>query len=364
MSKYTTEVRFICEQAAGLTESAGYDRIDNILDSARGKIFDFDFPLFDENYRVTLENKILKHYYTREIGAESVGLWKHWLCTRMNEIMPYYNQLYKSAVIEFNPMYDVDLTTDYQKVDNGNRDKSGSFSENGGFNESGHFEDSGSVNESGTFSENGTLNETNQGEQNSTGTTSRADNTTINNTINTTVNSNSETNIDEAKKNDHWEYFSDTPEGGINGVEDLSYLTNATHITDDGSGSNSTTANETTSTTVTTNNTTNNYTSNESKNNNITNENEKNATNSKSGTTGKEITNSNEGDNSREGTNEKAGSNTSNEVIRNTEDYLHHVIGKTGGVSYSKLLKEYRETFINIDMMIIKDLRDLFMNIW
>ena len=252
MSKYTTEVRFICEQAAGLTESEGYNNIDSILDVARSKVFDFDFPLFDESYRVTLENKILKHYYTREIGAETVGLWKHWLCTRLNEIMPYYNQLYKSAVIEFNPMYDVDLTTDYQKVDNGNRDKTGSFSENGS------------------------------------------------STLDTTVN--------DARKNDHWDYFSDTPEGGIDGVADNSYLTNARHITDDGTGSTSHT----------------------------------------------------EGEN----INEKTGNNNSNEVIRNTEDYLHHVVGKTGGVSYSKLLKEYRDTFLNIDMMIIKDLRDLFMNVW
>lgn len=296
MSKYTTEVRFLCEQAAGLTESAGYDRIDNILDSARDKIFDFDFPLFDENYRVTLENKILKHYYTREIGAESIGLWKHWLCTRMNEIMPYYNELYKSAVIEFNPMYDVDLTTDYQKVDNGNRDKTGSYSE------------------------------TNEGERNSNGTSTRTENATIN----TSVNGNTDTTVNDAKKNDHWEYFSDTPEGGINGVADLSYLTNATHITDDGTGTTSTTNSENTTTTETTNETTNN------------------------GATTDTTTN----------TDEKVGSNSSNEVIRNTEDYLHHVIGKTGGISYSKLLKEYRDTFINIDMMIIRDLRDLFMNVW
>lgn len=292
MSKYTTEVRFICEQAAGLTESEGYNNIDSILDVARSKVFDFDFPMFDESYRVTLENKILKHYYTREIGAETVGLWKHWLCTRLNEIMPYYNQLYKSAVIEFNPMYDVDLTTDYQKVDNGNRDKTGSFSENGNFNE------------------------TVEDVRNSNGSSNRTDNDSVN------------TTVEDAKKNDHWDYFSDTPEGGIDGVADNSYLTNARHITDDGSGSETNTTG--TSTTVS------------------------------NGTTSDRTTDNTE----REGTNEKAGNNTSNEIIRNTEDYLHHVVGKTGGVSYSKLLKEYRDTFINIDMMIIKDLRDLFMNIW
>ena len=32
MSKYTTEVRFICENSAGLSESEGADNVDSILD--------------------------------------------------------------------------------------------------------------------------------------------------------------------------------------------------------------------------------------------------------------------------------------------------------------------------------------------
>ena len=117
MSKYTTEVRFLCEQSAGLVESVGYADIQGVLDACRDKVFDFEFPIFDENYRNVLEDKILKHYYTREIGAETVGLWKHWLNVRLNEIMPYYNKLYESELIKFNPMYDVDLETTHKKVD-------------------------------------------------------------------------------------------------------------------------------------------------------------------------------------------------------------------------------------------------------
>ena len=107
MSKYTTQVRFICENYAGLTESVGYGKVDEIIASARKKVFDFPYPIFDETYRNVLETKILKHFYTREIGAETVGLWKLWLNTKMNEIMPYYNKLYKSELLDFNPLYDV-----------------------------------------------------------------------------------------------------------------------------------------------------------------------------------------------------------------------------------------------------------------
>ena len=110
MSKYTTEVRFICENSAGLSESEGADNVDSVLDRCWNKVFNFDFPIFDENYRQVLCRKILKHYYTREIAHETVGRWKLALNAKLNEIMPYYNQLYKSELLEFNPFYDVDLT--------------------------------------------------------------------------------------------------------------------------------------------------------------------------------------------------------------------------------------------------------------
>ena len=114
MSKFTTEVRFICETANGQTESSGYDDVDEILTNVANKVMP-DYPIFDENYRLTLNKKILSHYYTREICAETVGLWKLWLGNRMREIMPYYNQLYKSQLLEFNPLYTVDLTTTHQR---------------------------------------------------------------------------------------------------------------------------------------------------------------------------------------------------------------------------------------------------------
>ena len=109
MSAFTTQIRFICESKAGLKESVGYDNIAQVIAGARPAIFDFPYPIFDETYRAVLETKILKHYYTREIGEETYGLWKLRLDTKMNEIMPYYNQLYKSTLLEFNPLYDVDI---------------------------------------------------------------------------------------------------------------------------------------------------------------------------------------------------------------------------------------------------------------
>ena len=127
MSKYTTEVRFICEHAAGFTESQDYNKIDQVIAGSLSSIFDFNFPIFDETYRTVLETKILRHYYTREIGLETVGLWKHFLCMRLNEIMPYYNKLYKSELLENG----IDFMTDFHETETVQKDSSELFA---GFN--------------------------------------------------------------------------------------------------------------------------------------------------------------------------------------------------------------------------------------
>lgn len=54
------------------------------------------YPIFDEDYRDGLNEKIVNHYYFREIGQETPDRFNFMLGRTMNEIMPYYNQLYKS----------------------------------------------------------------------------------------------------------------------------------------------------------------------------------------------------------------------------------------------------------------------------
>ena len=60
--------------------------------------FDFQmtqYPIFDENYRETLNHNILYHYYENEIGFETAPLFRLYLNQRLNEIMPKYNELYR-----------------------------------------------------------------------------------------------------------------------------------------------------------------------------------------------------------------------------------------------------------------------------
>lgn len=80
--------------------------------------FDFglqDYPIFDEEYRDHLNDMILKHYYMSEIGFETANLFKQYLNNKMNEIMPYYNTLYKlqGDLLESGIDQNVSLTETY-----------------------------------------------------------------------------------------------------------------------------------------------------------------------------------------------------------------------------------------------------------
>lgn len=181
----------------------GSGDVDNIIANSWNKIFTSKAPFFDEEYRSVLCQKILKHYYLREICCETVGIWTLWMNTRLEEIMPYYNQLYESAKIEFNPMHDVNLTRNHER------------------------NVKGTSKEDGTRTDNTTGNRTLTGNRNTDSTGSGTRNTT--------------SGSDETKR----DLYSDTPQGAITGLENENYLTNARKITDNVNG----TGNEETNTT-------------------------------------------------------------------------------------------------------------------
>ena len=105
MSKYTTQVRFICESTL---QNKGIDitglSVDEIIEQSRADVFNFSIPIYDPDYLPTLEHNILNHYYTREIGLETVQLWKQKLNARLNVIMPKYNKMYQSEIYKLDPL--------------------------------------------------------------------------------------------------------------------------------------------------------------------------------------------------------------------------------------------------------------------
>lgn len=403
MSKYTTEVRYICEVAAENVVSQGYSKLSDILKTAAPKVFNFDFPIFDEEYRLPLEIKILRHYYTREIGEETLGLWKLRLETRMNEIMPYYNQLYKSQLLDFNPFWNVNLTTKHNKENTG--DKTGNETIDRDDTDSKTETFTSDVNVTDTTKEgtvrSGTTHDTKNGKLQTTQTeniiadktkeehtggnsqththTDDSHNITDSRTGKNTIKGDSTTTPNTTD----YKLYSDTPQGALTGVNNEKYLTNATKETSSGNTkvvNNSTENTEGSSTSKDTQllDSDVNVTYTEDVTSNATESSENNL--SVDTTTGDEgngeysddwktdtTYNSDTGTESTKTSSDKFASDiTTNtkENFTNTEDYLQHVYGKSAGKSYSELLMEYRKTFLNIDNMIIDELSDLFINLW
>ena len=233
MSRYTIELRYLIE--------GNYD------------LGLKDYPIFDESYREQLNNKIIQHYYFREIGFETEALFKNRLNQKMNEIMPYYNQMYESSKLKIDPLSTIDLEEVFSR-------KSKTTGE-------------------GTSSTSGTGNNTNN------------------------FNSTDTTDYGKVSK------FSDIAQAQTTPNEILNdkYLTSAT--VDDGQDKNTNTGTNTSQTESTT-------------------------------------------------------SGTSTDKRNLDEDTTLTRKGNNGTASESELLNMYRETFLNIDMMIIDDLDELFLGIW
>lgn len=384
MSDYTTQIRFICESKSGLTESVGFSGFMEAIKNSVDDIFSFDWPIFDEAYRVPLEIKILRHFYTREIGEETFGLWQLRLCDRLNVIMPYYNQLYRSELIKFNPMYDVDLTTEHERANDGvmNRSEHADFSR----------QDQSERDNKRNSVDDGS-NETDfVGNKNSKGTNEQIEGMSSNNestgSENSTSNSkNWATNVSSSdgvnegtRSNKNVNRFSDTPQGNVNigggpndgnasaeSVFGNGYLTNVTIVDDEtktkdknkSESLSDDTSEGVVSQTI-------------NRNDNTTNKTDRSLSGADDRTDNERSSTKNYTSNVHDGTeNEKvtgSGSHTNDvtgkTTTMNTEDFIQRVSGKRGGLTYSKMLDEFRKTFLNIDRMVLNDLESLFMGLW
>lgn len=64
------------------------------------KIFDFQYDFYTDipEVKAKFEKKFIETYFFNEIGFETVGRWKMALKAKLNLIMPYYKQLYKTEL--------------------------------------------------------------------------------------------------------------------------------------------------------------------------------------------------------------------------------------------------------------------------
>ena len=63
-----------------------------------------------------LAKKIVDHYYMREIGFETIGLFKHYAKVTMQELMERYLPLIYSSSIKYDPLVNVDFTETFERT--------------------------------------------------------------------------------------------------------------------------------------------------------------------------------------------------------------------------------------------------------
>lgn len=199
------------------------------------------YPIYDETHRAELNQKIYNRYRFREIGFETAAMFTHYFIALLNEIMPYYNELFETAARDYDYLADADLT--------------------------------------------------------------ETENTATNTSSSGTANSSSSDTTQTASTTHDARARSDTPQGSFNfsDVTANNYLTEAE--TTDGTAATSSNASGQTASTS-----------------------------------------------SAQGAGQSARTKT--------------ITGKSPGRSYSELIKEYRETILNIDKMILDELNVCFMGVY
>ena len=79
MSKYTLELRYLYED-------------ENF------NLFDFPYNLYNNDLKPWFEEKFYQHFMFYEIGFDTIGMFKQRLMSKLNDIYPYYKQLYETEI--------------------------------------------------------------------------------------------------------------------------------------------------------------------------------------------------------------------------------------------------------------------------
>lgn len=375
LSKYTTELRYIVE-APDFT----YDRIGLA-----------EYPIFDESYRKTLNDNIIGHYMFDEIGSETPGRFRQRMRAKMNIIMPRYNQLYKSQLVEIRPFLTQEYTSltqrdvedDLKRLLNDVRDIIDKETTTTDTTQNSRSDTDVTSNEtssitsetSGTTIDTSTSESTDILDGNSVTNRQGTDSDTMSGSDTTetdTTNNGSTTTNRDSKK-----IVSDTPEGLLNmdNVNNNIYASNVeidestdkTTTKDNVVTNNKTTYNHGTerthdTTDSTDTNNTNNVTTSSESNSGYSDNTDGTSKTERDSSTGVVTESTSDMDSNRESTSNIVDdiTETIQKLITETSDFQ---TSGFSGQTMSEMLTKWRETFINIDQMIIAELEPLFMGV-
>ena len=381
MATYTTPLRAIIEQP---TQHRNDLTLDQRIEVGRVVLFDFDYPMFDDRYKKVFEKNFINNFYDREIGFETEHLFKRRLQNWLNINMGYYSELMRSETLKFDPFINSEMNVTHKKTN----DETSQSDKNFGETTSRDVTDStitdedttkfterdSTINTTDTTDRDSTVNTQNDGTTNTVGETSGKSSGTNKTTGNTKTDTTSSgtTENDDFKRDLH----TDTPDTRLaittaDGEGSIGYASNIDESTANNKQKTSGTGNETTNTTsdsATTDTTSTNSSQNE--------------TTSETGLS-KELTGIDETGQSIEDTDiseigrrdetidriindlgKRDFDEKTDGTINSIEDFVQHRYGKIGVQTYSKMLMEYRQTFLRIEREIFDEMNQLFMLVY
>lgn len=356
MATYTTPLKTLIEQPSQHRDDLTFKQR---LELGRTVLFkDMEYEFFNDLYRRDFEMKFIRFFYNKEIGFETEGQFKFQLETWLQINMPYFNQLFESQLIKYDPLKNIDMrniqdtkgeTSEDRKTDNTEGRTGSSTSE--------------------TTAKDTTQTTTNTTAKDTTDTTS---NTTgqSNTTAEFEHNTNSQTDSDGTSKTtsktdtdtDARRIHSDTPDKRLQIVDDNGVIQYASEITEN---SDITTANTTSDTT--TSDTTNTTTQATGTDTTQSTSSEGTETLSETNSTGLSDTNSETNSNS------KTTGSTKDDMIasligelkgQRLENMQAQRFGKDGTITYQQMVKELRQNFLRIERDIFEEMTELFMLIY
>lgn len=309
MSSYTTQLKTIIEQATQY--EPGLSTRERI-EKGRTKLFDFDYPIFDENYRKVFETHFIRNFYMREIGFETEGLFKFQLETWLIINMPYWNKMFQSELIKFDPLKNVDVTRDYNRKKDRNQNDVRDITQNNVTDGNSHSVDKQDMTSDSKTDQ--THAETSSGQKDESGSVT-------------------DDNFSRDIK-------ADTPDTRLaltteDGEGILEYASQIEEDTEN--NKRSTTGKQTTSGKV---DSIDKSTSNTTANSNAT------------------------GDTTTHSQSDTKQNDKYDSEINDIEDYIAHEIGKIGTETYQEMIQKYRDILIRIENMIFNEMQQLFMLVY
>jgi hypothetical protein len=173
MASYTMELRDVL---ATLLDFDGVDvsalNTKDLIEQGRGKLFNFEYEIFDPNYKAVWETNFIRNFYFREIGFETEDLFQFQLESWLRINMPYFNKMFQSELLDFDPLVNSDMKTD--TTTNKNSDSTVNVTSNSDNTKTNHQQIDGTENQN----VNGTDNQTVNGTQNDTTFTRELENNT------------------------------------------------------------------------------------------------------------------------------------------------------------------------------------------